>query len=138
MFSALRGFLFTVVVCLAAIGCDDSHPTVSGEHTDSLGRAMPASVTNDSELLIYRCGKPDKVLDTSWDNPRPPIPSRLLTYRKAHLKIAYLPSGAIGEPPPYHWKFMGLIDTRNNSAVSADRLKSTLQQRLPCMLSNPQ
>ena len=120
------------------VGCDSNPtPAASPAHTDSQGRPMPASVTNDSELLIYRCGTPDTVLDTSEDNPRPPIPSRLLTYRKARLKLVYIPSDPIDKPPPYHWKFMGVIDTRTNNAVTPDQLQSTLQHRLPCMLTNP-
>lgn len=127
--------LFVVIICMALSGCE---PTSSAPaHNDSQGQPQPASVTNDAELLVYRCGTPDVILDTSYDNPRPPIPSRILTYRKAHLKIAYLPDAPMGDPPPYHWKILGVIDTRNNKAISASDLQSTLQQRLPCMLSNP-
>lgn len=127
--------LFIVFVCLGMNGCDSAPAPANA--SDSLGRSVPASVTNDAELLVYRCGKPDKVLDTSEDDPRPPIPSRIMTYQKAHLKIAYIPGGPFDQPPPYHWKIMGVIDTRTNTAVSADKLQSTLQSRLPCMLANP-
>jgi hypothetical protein len=125
--------------CLVLTGCDSTPsqpaPSTSG---DSLGRQVPAWVTNDADLLLYRCGQPDKVLDTSEDDPRPLIPSRILTYRKAHLKIAYVPSDPADQPPPYHWKLMGLIDPRTNHAIDASELRSTLEKRLPCMLKNPQ
>jgi hypothetical protein len=128
---------FATLCWIGASGCDSTPTPTPSAHTDSQGREVPAWVTNDAELLVYRCGPPDKVLDTSEDDPRPPIPSRILTYRKAHLKIAYIPTGQMGEPPLYHWKLMGLIDTRTNTAVRADELQSTLQRRLPCMLSDP-
>lgn len=127
--------LFIVFVCLGMNGCDSTPAPANA--TDSLGRNVPESVTNDAELLVYRCGKPDKVLDTSEDDPRPPIPSRILTYRKAHLRFAYIPEGEFDKPPPYHWKLMGVIDTHTNTAVTPDELKNTLQSRLPCLLANP-
>lgn len=125
--------------CICLCACNSGPvPQNASTQTDSLGRAVPASVHNDADLLVYRCGQPDKVLDTSDDNPRPPIPSRILTYRKAHLKIAYLPSEPIGQPPPYHWKVIGMIDTRTNHAIEASKMQTTLEKRLPCALRNPQ
>jgi hypothetical protein len=128
---------FVVIVCITIAGCGPTQPTSSGV-TDSSGKSVPAWVQDDSDLLLYRCGKPDAVLDTSQDDPRPPIPSRLLTYSKAHLRIAYVPREGMEVPPPYHWKIMGVIDLRNNHAVKADDLNATLQKRLPCMLKNPE
>lgn len=133
---ALAGCLFALaVLCLA--GCDSAPQAGGSAHTDSLGRQVPAWVHNDADLAVYRCGQPDAVLDTSYDDPRPPIPSRLVTYRKARLKFAYVPTDPIGNPPPYHWKMMGVIDTRTNRAIGADNLEAVLHARLPCMLSNP-
>jgi hypothetical protein len=87
---------------------------------------------------MFRCGRPDKDEASDYDDPRPPIPTRLITYKKAHLKFAYIPGGHTkpDDPPPYPWKMIGIIDTRTNKAVTADNLKTTLEQRLPCMLQN--
>jgi hypothetical protein len=127
-----------IMVCIGILGCDSGNTSQSTpSQRDSLGRQVPAWVHDDADLLVYRCGQPDRVLDTSEDDPRPLISSRILTYRKAHLKIAYLPSDSADQPPPYHWKLMGVIDTRNNTAVRASDLHNTLQRRLPCMLNNP-
>ena len=127
-----------IMVCIGILGCDSGNTSQSTpSQTDSLGRQVPAWVHDDADLLVYRCGQPDRVLDTSEDDPRPLIPSRILTYRKAHLKIAYVPSDPADQPPPYHWKLMGLIDTRANHAIEASELRSTLEKRLPCMLKNP-
>ncbi len=127
--------LSVAIFCALLCGCGPTPD--SSEQTDSKGRPLPVNVTNDAELLVYRCGTPDEILDSSNDDPRPPIPARILTYRKAHLKFAYVPDAAMGTPPPYHWKLFGVIDTRTNKAVSADDLQGTLQQRLPCVLTNP-
>ncbi len=103
---------------------------------DSQGRDIPTSVTNDSELLIYRCGSPDVVLDTSEDDPRPLIPTRTLTYRKAHLKVTFTSNAPMSDPPPYRWKLFGLIDTRTNKAIAASDLQTALQERMPCMIGS--
>lgn len=133
--------IFVIILVVAVNGVEKSdvrHAKVANpsQNNDAVGRTLPASVTNDSELLVDRCGNPDTVLDTSDDDPRPPIPTRILTYRKAHLKIAFTSNAPIGDPPPYQWKLFGLIDTRNNKAVTTNDLQSMLRQRLPCMLGN--
>jgi DNA-directed RNA polymerase subunit RPC12/RpoP len=105
-------------------------------NTDSRGNAVPALVTNDAELLLYRCGKPDKDDSTEYDNPRPPIPSRIITYKNSHLKFAYIPGGdtKLNDPPPYDWKLLGILDTQTNKPIDAAALETTLQKRLKCSL----
>ena len=136
MLARLEMPLLFFVVCIVAGGCDSSHtsPTESAS-SDSQNHAVPASVTNDAELMIYRCGKPDVDDETTFDDPRPPIPTRMLTYRKAHLRIAYFANAPLGDPPPYKWKVVGMVDTRNDKAISKALMESTLQQRLPCSLN---
>jgi hypothetical protein len=61
--------------------------------------------------------------------------SRMLTYKKARLRFAYIQrDGHVGDPPPYTWKMIGIVDTRNETAISAPALKATLTKRLPCSL----
>lgn len=104
--------------------------------TESSGRPIPSSVGNDAELLLSRCGVADKDWSTQYDDPQPAIATRFITYKKAHLKFAYIPGGGskVNDPPPYTWKMIGIIDTRTNKAVTAEHLKSTLETRLPCYL----
>jgi hypothetical protein len=127
----LGGVAVVVIVAFLSTFNQTSAPTTP---TDSLGRSVPASVTNDAELLLFRCGKPDNDESTESDVPRPPIVTRFITYKKAHLKFAYMPGGEskVGDPPPYKWKLIGLIDTKNNQAVIASNLEATLEKRLPC------
>ena len=112
-------------------------PTPSAR-TGSAGGALPASVTNDADLLVYRCGTPNKDDSTATDNPRPPIPTRLITYTQAHLMFAYYPGdeAKVGDPPPYNWKLLGIKDTRTNVAIRPEQLKDALSRRLPCALGN--
>lgn len=121
-------FLFIVVIAVI-FGGSNSTSTA----TDSTSQRAP---TNDADSLISRCGKPDVDDSTDYDNPRPPIPSRMLTYSKAHMMFAYVPGGdaKIGDPPPYQWKAFGVIDTRTKQAIDTLHLREVLTKRLPCAL----
>ncbi len=125
---ANRALCFAAFVVLGAIvGCDTS------------SNVTPAApVKNAAELLVDRCGKPDIDDSTAYDNPRPPIPSRLITYKKAHLMFGYIPGGdaRIGDPPPYSWTLLGVSDTRTKKAIPAAQMKAVLTSRLPCALGN--
>jgi hypothetical protein len=50
--------------------------------------------------------------------------------------FAYVPGdGAkLGDNPPYKWQIVGVKDTKTNQALSPDRLKKTITDRLPCFL----
>jgi hypothetical protein len=121
--SALCGFL--LMFCIPFIACDRS-----GGRTDSIGRELPSSVTNDAELLIHRCGQPDLDVSTEDDRPRPTTATRMLTYRKTHLRFAFLPGGGAraGDPPPYKWKLLGVQQSRTNAVVSL----MTALTKMPC------
>ena len=114
------------------VGCDGG----TSAHTDSAGNPIPATVTNDAELLVSRCGKPDKDDSTEYDKPRPLIPARLITYKKAHLMFAYIPGGGsrLGNPPPYAWKLMGITEIRTKKAIAPAQIQDALTTRLPCAL----
>src|SRR5262249_46741156 len=60
-------------------------------HTSSSTQTTAATQpSDDAERLISICGSPDVDDSTAYDNPRPPIPTRLMTYKKAHLKFVYI------------------------------------------------
>jgi hypothetical protein len=82
--------------------------------TDSKGRPVPPGVTNDAELLIARCGQPSKDDSTANDSPRPPIPTRMIEYRKRKLRFMFIPGGdaGISDDPPYKWKLLGITHHR--------------------------
>ena len=97
---------------------------------------VPASASNDAELLLSRCGAPSKDDSTEYDNPRPPMVSRIITYQKAHLKFLYIPGGdaKIGDPPPYSWKLIGITDSRTDAPI--EDVKTVLPTRMPCAVGH--
>lgn len=133
----VKVLLWLLVILLALIVFNAATNPSGGLGTSSSGSVVPPSSLgrDDAELLISRCGNPDVDDSTAYDNPRPPIPTRMVTYKKAHLRFAYIPRDSQpGKPPPYRWKMLGIVDTRNESAVTAATLKATLTKRLPCSL----
>ncbi len=127
------GLCFVGFILLIVIGSISEHS--ESNYTQPASTAI-ASPTNDADLLVSRCGKPDIDDSTAYDNPRPPIPTRMITYTKAHLMFAYYPGGGATptDDPPYQWKLLGLTDTRTRKAITAAQLKDILTHRLPCAL----
>lgn len=99
--------------------------------------SAPAITFVGADDLLARCGRPDRDFDTGGFEPAPIIPERVLTYRKAHLKIAYIADDPRGLDPPYHyrWTLMGLVDTQTNRVIELSAFRSTLQTRLHCTLN---
>lgn len=100
--------------------------------------SAPASAVHDADWLIARCGRPDHDGDIGGFQPAPIVPARMLTYRKAHLKIAYIADDPRGQDPPYHyhWTLMGLIDTRTDRVIDLKAFQRTVQDRLHCVLNH--
>lgn len=91
--------------------------------------AVPeAPAVDQAQALIRSCGVPDRDISTANNDPRPPIPFRLLDYNNQHLRFAFVPGGGakIGDPPPYRWALSGILDSSTNQRVSlqeaADRM----------------
>jgi hypothetical protein len=123
---------------LAAI-LGQSNESSSNPITDSKGRAVPVGVSNDAELLIARCGQPSSDDSTDHDNPRPPIPSRIVEYKKQRLRFLFIPGGGskLGDPPPYKWKFVGVTDmTAANPSKARVVNPSEAVRRMPCWSGN--
>jgi hypothetical protein len=80
-----------------------------------------AAAPNQVESLIARCGPPDQDVSTAYNDPRPPIPFRVLTYGAQHLQFAFIPGGGthMGDPPPYRWVLSGVLDTSSNQRITA-------------------
>ena len=81
--------------------------------------------------IVAKYGKPDKIKSTEYDKPRPPFVTKMLEYRKEHVRFTLLPDAPIGSPPPYAaWKLIGTQDPRDNSVISATEAAKRLQARV--------
>jgi len=134
--SVVKVFGIAFLLCLIIGICLVIASVGPSPNTEPLATATSAPALNDAELLISRCGKPNRDDSTENDNPRPPIVTRIIEYRKAHLKYAFVPGGGskVGDPPPYKWKSIGVVDTRTNKAIPAAQLRDVLSKQLLCAL----
>lgn len=86
------------------------------------------SVHPDS--IVSKYGKPDVVKSTEYDNPRPPIVTRMLEYRKESVRFVFFPDTKLGTPPPYsRWKMLGVQDPRDNSVLTAEEVLRRMRGR---------
>ena len=94
--------------------------------------SLPAAPAVDqAQALIRRCGPPNGDMSTANNDPRPPIPFRVLDYKNEHLRFAFVPgAGAkIGDPPPYIWSLSGILDTSTNERITPEQAA----QRMSCV-----
>ncbi|HEV2278134.1 MAG TPA: hypothetical protein VGS02_08155 [Acidobacteriaceae bacterium] len=138
-FVVLGVIIFALVVLQLTAGSILPGEVSASSALESRGAInAPASVSHDADWLIARCGRPDRDGDIGGFEPAPIVPARMLTYGKAHLKIAYVAAVPPGQDPPYHyhWTLMGLIDTRTNHVIDLNAFQSTLRDRLHCVLNH--
>ncbi len=119
-------FLFLTVLFVKFVNQDSNTHALR----DSLGRPAPAGATDDAGLLIGRCGPPSGDESSENDSPRPLIPSRVVEYQQYGLRAMFTPGDGtkVGDPPPYHWKLVGITDMQTEATVMPDEAA----KRMPC------
>lgn len=94
-------------------------------------RSRTSEHTDDFGPIVAAYGTPDRDDSTDNDNPRPPIPTRIIEYWSENVRIIFYPDVIFGDPPPYsRWKVIGYIDIATNTKMSATDATSRLQGRL--------
>jgi hypothetical protein len=70
------------------------------------------AINDEAGRLISQCGPPTSDESTQYDNPRPPIVTRIIEYRQKKLRFIFIPGydSRVGDPPPYRWKLSGITD----------------------------
>lgn len=87
--------------------------------------------TLSPEALVAKYGKPDAVKSSEYENPRPPIVTRMIEYRKERVRFVLFPDAPVGSPPPYkRWKLLGMQDSRDNSVLTASEVERRMQGRV--------
>src|SRR5258708_23319204 len=90
--------------CILSLFAMAAVTEAAAANTDSKGRTVPPNVTNDAELLLARCGQPSRDDTTENDKPHPPIPARIIEYKKQRLRMMFIPGGGanLRESPPFN------------------------------------
>lgn len=91
---------------------------------------VAVSAPDDATLMVSNCGAPDVDDSTANDNPRPPIPIRILEYKSLNVRFTFMPSGdtSVGAPPPYRWTYLAVQDTVTNQPLDVQ----IASKRMPC------
>jgi hypothetical protein len=130
------GWVLVLVICVVLVSVFKPRTLTNEQTNRSVVESAPGvGATNDAEILISRCGQPSKDDSTDYDNPRPPIPTRIVEYKNQRLRFMFIPGGGaqLGDPPPYHWKLVGVTDmTAKDPSKARVVSASEAVRRMPC------
>lgn len=129
---------FLVLTVVIAVVCWPKGKPVQPSSSGARGGTAPGSDAgpsaqtsqDDYQDCIRRYGPPDEMLSTEYDNPRPAIPTRSITYRPENVEIHFIPVAEIGAPPPYaRWKAIGAKNLITKKVLSIEEMYSLLRGR---------
>lgn len=119
--------IVTIIVLSFIFGGNSSNTSGSG----STSSPTEAGARDDSKNFISIFGEPDRIESTEYDNPRPPIVTKLLIYKKQKVQAAFIADVPPDTPPPYDaWKLLGFQDERTNEPISNDELQRRMGKRI--------
>ena len=109
-----------------------SSPARSGDADDRRGlAAISRSSADHYSAVLAAYGTPERDDSTEYDDPRPPVVTRLIEYRPENVKIALVVNARLGDPPPYaSWKIIGCIDINTDTRMSIEEAAKRLQRRM--------
>jgi hypothetical protein len=120
------GCLLIIVVGLAlGIGmarCNSDAQKASQSSSTAPLPPIKFGVGDDLSAWLSRCDPPESDVSSAYDNPRPPIVTRFLTYPSKAVRVILVPKNAsIADPPPYSkWSLVGITDPTNDQPIRAD------------------
>lgn len=128
------GCLLVILAALAlGIGmCTNSSP--SNPNPEQLSSAGLLE-GDDVSTLLERCGPPTSDTSSAYENPRPLIVTRMVTWADQNVRAIYVPQDAVaGQAPSYAgWKLIGLTDpareVKLTAAEAAYRLQSICKKK---------
>lgn len=95
-----------------------------------LSPTIGAETADDATHFISLFGKPDVDKSSESENPRPPIVTRQLIYKKENVRVVYLANVPAGSPPPYDsWKLIGFQDQRTGAVLKPAEAVRRLEHR---------
>jgi hypothetical protein len=132
------GWIIFVVVFAFLLWKANSHDTHQNNQTvspqtgtssaqDRIKQTWSLQIT--PEYIIKTYGRPNVIDSTDYDRPRPPIPTKVLTYKKERVRFIFLPDGVFGAPPPYKWKCIGATDPDMQVSLDLEEAFNRLSSR---------
>jgi len=125
---AAAGTVVALLLCPMFYGCGSSEAThQSDTGSESHEGSTPGSPGDEAAAFLAKYPGPDLDDNTAYDNPRPPLVTRWLVYRRVNLEVLFLAGGQVGDPPPYSaWRLIAVEDSRTKSQLSAEAIRDRL------------
>jgi hypothetical protein len=100
----------------------------------SLTFGAAGAEADDAELILSRCGKPSRDESTAYEQPRPPVPSRVIEYADQKLRFLLVPAEGVNldGPPPYPWQLIGVTDVKGPDEKGRAVELPEAKERMPC------
>jgi hypothetical protein len=118
------------------------------------GAARTSNTRDEYTMMVARYGKPDSILSTERDSPKPKVPSRTARFKGAHVIVAFVPNGCVeayekamkilaeaklskikirkmGTCVPSAdagWTIVGYLDLSDNRPISAQQARTLLDK----------
>jgi hypothetical protein len=123
-----------VVACVAVMLWTQSQlPTpIASQPTPRRGVFVPTEIPKTLAVTLDRYGPPDQDYSAEDETPRPPMVTRLLTYRAERVRLIYMPTDfTFGMPPPYRngWVLVSALDHLASKAISSQEAARRLAGR---------
>lgn len=107
-------------------GGENKKATESSQNKDTVTQFA----NDDLTVFTSRFGPPDQIKSSENEEPRPPIITKQLIYKKEHVRATYIPDAPVGSSPPFNsWKLMGFQDSRTNKVLEPDEVIDRLRGR---------
>jgi hypothetical protein len=119
----LAGVVIVVGLSMAAFNENRRARVATVTATTANREAAMGPASSNHPLLtavdgfIQAHGRPDVDDTTALDNPRPPIVTRWLIYKRQRVRVTYIQLGHVGDPPPYEWKFLAFQDAVTDAVI---------------------
>lgn len=100
----------------------------------SLISGMANAATDQAGLILSQCGKPTRDASTAYEEPRPPVPSRVIEYADQKLRFLFAPAEGVNldDPPPYPWQLIGVTDMASPDEKGPAVELTEAKVRMPC------
>ncbi len=105
----------------------------------SLTFGLAGAAMDQAELILSRCGTPTRDASTAYEQPRPPVPSRVIEYADQKLRFLLAPAEGVNldDPPPYSWQLIGVTDMESPDEKGRVVEPPEAKARMPCAFETP-
>jgi hypothetical protein len=116
------GIVFLALFAISVFSKVISNPSVNTPQEEPTAH-------DDLSLFVQKFGQPDLIDSTEYDNPRPPMVTKWLVYKKARVRASYA-ADSLNSPPPYDkWTLIGFQDSITKKIIEPAEVVRRMKSR---------